>query len=61
MTVAQVRKALVAVLGVAAQVPATALPEAWRPWAAVVVALATAVGVYAVPNAAAGYNGEHEA
>lgn len=48
---APVRKAAVAVLGVAAQVAALGLlPEAWKPWAAVVIAVATAEGVYQVPN-----------
>lgn len=55
------RKATVAALGVALQglaLAATAvdsglLPEAWRPWGGVIIALATAAGVYAVPNRSA--------
>jgi hypothetical protein len=48
-----VRKAAVAALGLAAQVAALGLlPEAWKPWAAVIVAAATAAGVYQVPNRA---------
>lgn len=51
MKLAQIRKAVVAVVGVAAQVAAAGvLPEAWKPWGAVVLAVATAAGVYAVPN-----------
>lgn len=56
------RKALVALGGAALQALAYAataadsglLPEAWRPWASVVIALATALGVYRVPNATEG-------
>ena len=48
----QVRKYAVAVIGVLVQVAsAGVLPEKYQPWAAVVVALATALGVYHVPNA----------
>lgn len=67
------RKALVAVTGAGLQLLAFAataadsglLPESWRPWAAVVIALATAAGVYRVPNARlelpGGHDGRHEA
>lgn len=68
------RKWYVALGGVALQVLATAailadspaLPEALRPWAPVVIALATAFGVRRVPNApagpvAGGGDGRHEA
>lgn len=48
---APVRKAAVAILGVVAQVAALGLlPESWKPWGVVVVAAATAAGVYQVPN-----------
>ncbi len=48
---APVRKAAVAALGLAAQVAALGLlPEAWKPWGVVIVAAATAAGVYQVPN-----------
>jgi hypothetical protein len=47
------RKWGVALLGVVAQAAASgAVPDKYAPWAAVVVAVATAVGVYSVPNAA---------
>lgn len=50
----QSRKWGLALLGVALQaVSAGVLPEKYQPWGAVVVALATALGVYHVPNAAA--------
>lgn len=49
-TLGEIRKALVAVVGVLAQIPAASLPEAWRPWVAVAIALFTALGVYTVPN-----------
>ena len=49
---ARVRKALVALLGAAVQVAASGvLPQEYRPWATVVIALGVAVGVYRVPNA----------
>lgn len=61
MTIASVRKAIAAVIGVLAQVAAVgALPEEWAPWGAVVIAVATALGVYAVPNDQA-YAAKHEA
>ena len=45
------RKGILAALGVLAQVAATAtLPPELEPWAPVVIALAVALGVYAVPN-----------
>lgn len=45
------RKAVVALVGVVAQaVNLGLLPEQWQEWAAVVIALATAVGVYQAPN-----------
>lgn len=51
---ARTRKALVAVAGVAAQAVALGvLPQQWQLWGAVVVALATALGVYVAPNAPA--------
>jgi len=54
MTVSRIRKALVAVAGVVAQAVALGvLPPAWQPWGAVLVALATALGVYATPNSPA--------
>lgn len=47
----QVRKYAVAVVGVLVQVvSAGVLPDEYQPWGAVVVALATALGVYQVPN-----------
>lgn len=59
------RKALVAVAGGLAQVAIVAgdavdsgvVPPSWVPWVRVVVALGTAVAVYAVPNTP----GRHEA
>jgi hypothetical protein len=53
--VARVRKALVALLGAAAEVASnSALPQKYQAWASVVIALAVAVGVYQIPNAVAG-------
>lgn len=50
--IARYRKAAVAVAGVLGQVLAAGvLPPTWQPWAAVALALATALGVYQVPNA----------
>jgi len=55
------RKAAAAAAGVLAQlVAAGAIPEQWRPWASVVLAVATALGVYAAPNSPA-RDGAHEA
>lgn len=59
-TPAQIRKALVAVAGVVATIITVALaqgdviPEGWVKWATLVVSAATALGVYAMPNAGAG-------
>lgn len=61
----QYRKAAVAALGALAQIlvvldsaaDAGVLPESWRPWIVVAVALGTALGVERVPNAP----GRHEA
>ncbi len=45
------RKWGIALIGAAAQlVAAGLLPDNLKPWGAVVLALATALGVYAVPN-----------
>jgi hypothetical protein len=52
MTVSRIRKALIAVAGAVAQAVALGvLPPEWQAWGAVVVALATALGVYVTPNA----------
>lgn len=54
------RKLALAALGGLAQVAASGLmPEQYKPWAAVILAIATAAGVYAVPNAVG--DGEHVA
>ena len=46
------RKALVAVLGIAVQaVQYGVIPQQYQAWGAVVLALATALGVYVTPNA----------
>lgn len=63
------RKSLVAAAGALAQIAVTldeaalngALPASWVPWARVVIALGTAVGVYATPNAHRAADGRHEA
>jgi hypothetical protein len=71
------RKAWIAVAGAGLQALALAataagsglLPESWRPWASVVIALATALGVYGIPNTRPpleplemlGHDGRHEA
>ena len=61
MTFANVRKFALAALGGLAQVAAAGLlPEQYRPWATVVLAVATALGVYAVPNAPLPYVAKHE-
>lgn len=51
LTVASVRKFLAAVVGVVAQaVAAGTLPDSWKPWAAIVLAVATAAGVFGIRN-----------
>lgn len=51
MSIARARKAVVGLVGLAAQVVAAgAVPERYQGWGAAVIALATALGVYAVPN-----------
>lgn len=51
MTLATIRKFLVAAIGAALEaVNAGLVPAAYAHWVAVVVAVATALGVYAVPN-----------
>ena len=53
-TLARASKLLVALLGVVAQVAANPLvPAKYQAIAAAIIALATALGVYAVPNAPA--------
>ena len=53
-TLARASKLLVALLGVVAQVAANPLvPARYQAIAAAIIALATALGVYAVPNAPA--------
>ena len=56
MSIARVRKAVVAALGAAATlivlVPEGMVPEQWRPWVGLVLAAATVAGVYRAPNAA---------
>lgn len=60
------RKAVVATIGGLGQVALVLdqaltdgmLPPSWVPWARVALALATALGVYAVPNVT---DGRHEA
>jgi hypothetical protein len=50
--VSTVRKLLVAAIGGLAQVAASGtLPDRYQAWAAAVLAIATAAGVYVVPNA----------
>jgi hypothetical protein len=52
LTLANVRKAVTALVGVAAQLAALGVvPERYLPWVQVVIALGTAIGVYVVPNA----------
>jgi hypothetical protein len=55
VSIAQVRKAVVAALGAAATVivlvPEGMVPDAWRPWVGLVLAAATVAGVYRAPNA----------
>ena len=52
MSLATVRKFAAAIAGALAQaVAAGVLPEQYAKWAAVAIAIATALGVYAVPNA----------
>ena len=52
MSLAKVRKLVVAGIGALAQaVAAGLLPAKYEAWGAVILALATALGVYAVPNA----------
>lgn len=51
MILTAARKFGVALVGLAATALAQGLlPEQWRPWAAVVVALGTALGVYGIGN-----------
>jgi len=54
MNLAQIRKAIVAALGFAVTlvlvVPENMIPEAWRPWVGVILALGTVAGVYRVRN-----------
>jgi hypothetical protein len=55
MNLARVRKAIAAALGLAATlivlVPEETVPERWRPWAGLILAVATVAGVYRVKNA----------
>jgi hypothetical protein len=47
----QARKAVVALAGTVGQaLNAGLVPEEWRPWVAIGLAVATALGVYAAPN-----------
>ena len=54
MSVAQVRKTVVAVIGTAATlavlIPEDLIPETWRPWVGILVGVATVLGVYRVRN-----------
>ncbi len=55
MKIAKFRKAAVASVGflvttVSALTAGNLLPENWAPWIAVIISVASAYGVYAVPN-----------
>lgn len=51
---ARIRKAVVATIGFAVSlvllVPEDAIPEAWRPWVGLLLAVGTVAGVYRVRN-----------
>jgi len=55
MNLAQIRKAVTAAIGLVVTlvllVPEDIIPEAWRPWVGVVLAVGTVAGVYRFPNA----------
>jgi hypothetical protein len=54
ITLAQIRKAIVAGVGVVAEaVSAGLVPEPAAKWVGIAIAVLTAAGVYAVPNAQA--------
>lgn len=54
MNLARIRKAITAAIGLAVTlvllVPEDTIPEQWRPWVGVVLALGTVAGVYRVRN-----------
>lgn len=54
MSPAEIRKAITAALGLAVTlvllVPEELVPEQWRPWVGVILALGTVAGVYRVKN-----------
>lgn len=54
MNLARVRKAVTAAIGLAVTlvllVPEDTVPEQWRPWVGVILALGTVAGVYRVRN-----------
>jgi hypothetical protein len=51
---ARIRKAVVAAIGTAVTlvllIPPDTIPERWRPWVGIVLALGTVAGVYRVRN-----------
>lgn len=54
MNLATIRKAVTAAIGLAVTlvllVPEDTIPEQWRPWVGVVLALGTVAGVYRIRN-----------
>lgn len=61
-TPAQIRKALVAAVGILTTLlTANLLPDTWAHWVSTVIGVLTAVLTYAVPNVPAAIRGEHEA